>query len=347
MSRTVEKHCFVPVGEFDINRLIIESPVRNSFKRGNSEIEWWTSPVYYTNGKGEKCKLMMEFPKQFTFGINSNYPMGCAEEDKTADKRNGLQICYPLTSLDTVNNPTDDEQYTIDTFDKLWNAVWKKMEEEAEKDEPTIPDPSCNAYLGAQKRNKPEYAIKPIATFPRVPKTSPLAQNGKRPFDKTKPKRTYVKLMTKGSGTKLRCDTQIFGPGNKLDKTGLKFEDVKGYVHPVFYIQGIYWGSHGQTSYGASLTIRVAQMNFEPKESAAPMVQLLPPNNAAPIDEDDNSDEEPETKEKDTTTEEDIVIEESAVDEFSLDEPSEPEPKPKKKKKPVAGKKKKRATKAE
>ena len=56
---------------------------------------------------------------------------------------------------------------------------------------------------------------------------------------------------------------------------------VSGFGHPVIHWDGIFWGSHGQTSYGASARLRVSEMNFTPSDyNNKTRFRMLPTNKA-------------------------------------------------------------------
>lgn len=281
------KDVFIPTGSFDKSRLRILDPVCNSFKKGDSVIEWTTSEGRYIDDDGKECELYFELPEQFCFGVNAVYDLMTTKEDKVIDNAKGLQICYPLTGMKSIESPSKDEKYAISVLQALWQVTWDKMKEECEKDSLLVPEPTYNSYLAAQKRKEPERAVKPVFSFPMKEDDSK-----KKIEDKSKPRRAYIKLLTKGDGRKMRCSTQIYGPGDKQDKTGLKYLDVRGRVHMVVKWEGAFWGSHGQKApYGASVRLRVAQMNFTPQPDEAEKRRMLP-QNSAPVAEDDGSDNE-------------------------------------------------------
>ena len=101
--------------------------------------------------------------------------------------------------------------------------------------------------------------IKPIYDY----RTSTNQNTGETYKDYTKPQRTRIKLLTKGKGKNIRCDTNIFGPGNKK-LSPFRCIGVHGSCHPVVHWDGIYWGTHGNTNYGASVRLRLTEMNFSP-----------------------------------------------------------------------------------
>ena len=283
------KDAFVPIGTFNKSRLRILNPITHSFTKGDSEIEWTTSEGRYVDDDGEECELFFELSDAFCFGVNGVYEIGTKKDDKIIENMKGLQMCYPLTGMKTIENPTKDEKYTQRILEALWGATWKKMQEECEMEELRVPNPSYNSYLAAVKRKNPEYAVKPVFAFPQKidPKNST-----KKIEDRSKPRRVFIKFRTKGEGRKMRCFTQIYGPGDRQDKTGLKYFNVRGRVHPVIKWAGVFWGSHGQkASHGASVRLRVEQMNYTPLADEIPKRRMLPSNSAPPIEE-DNSDNE-------------------------------------------------------
>ena len=275
---------------FDPSRIIVKDAKVNRFTKGDSEIEWVTSDRFYIDDDGNECELYFEGPPQYCFGINANYPMGTEKESQSIDTMNGLQIMYPATSMKTMETPTPAELHIQKIFSALQKAAWKKMEEECSRDEDevVVPGPTHGSFVIAKSKKNPDLAVKPIFDFAK--KKDPK-NDKKKLVDREKPKRSYNKLLTKGTGRDMKCITQIYGPGDKQDKTGRKFLDVRGTVHPVFKDEGIFWGAHGKNTHGASNRIRVAQMNFTPTEDGAPKRRMLP-KNTAPVEELDDSDDE-------------------------------------------------------
>lgn len=68
-----------------------------------------------------------------------------------------------------------------------------------------------------------------------------------------------------------------------------------GIFHPIVHVDGIFWGAHGNKSYGASVRLRVIEVNFSPvKFNKVPNRRFLPPNTAKveTIDLDESSEED-------------------------------------------------------
>ena len=128
------------------------------------------------------------------------------------------------------------------------------------------------------------YAVKPLYDY----STTINQKTGEKYKDYTKPMRTYIKLLTKGKGKKIRCETNIFGPGDRK-RSPFKYMGIHGACHPVVHWDRIFWGPHGQASYGASIGLKVTEMNFSPsvmKRSVHPRRMLR----AIPVKESEDSD---------------------------------------------------------
>ena len=355
MNREEVPEIFVPLGECKKERLRVLDPVTHTFTKGDSEIEWCTSEGRYVNDEGVECEVYFELPEQFSFGTNASYPIGTSKEDKILDNMTGIQICYPITSMKTIENPTKTELAGKQIFDFLEEVTWDKMENlcdpQIDPEDRIIPRPAYNSYVAAVggKTIRKSEAVKPPYGFPMVPIKG---QKNKKEEDRSKPQRAYIKLITKGEGRNLRCMTSVYGPGDRK-VSALKYIDVKGKMTPVIKWEGVFWGSHGQKApYGASVRLRVSEMNFSPASDGGPRRRMLG-RNTTPIEE-DISDEENETPVQETQgTEQDedftrpdegedltgmLGKEEPAKEEEELPKEEEELPKeePKKKKAPMS-----------
>lgn len=130
-----------------LKQLKVADPVVNTNKTGHS---WTTSDGYYI-ADGEKFDFLFELNPQQTFGINGKWPMEIKQEDQTMDNIEGLQICYPLTSLETVKNPTKNEEILMKFLkDVMWKKCADTMIEFNERD--LIDGPAANACNTALKK---------------------------------------------------------------------------------------------------------------------------------------------------------------------------------------------------
>ena len=273
--------------------IVIEKPVTNSFtKKGTTTtIEWTTSDVHFKGSNDQKLSIFFELPPQIVWGINGTWPLGTETENQTLENIEGYQICYPLTTLATMKNPTPDESAAEKFFDSAWNKAIGAMGEFTESD--LLDGPAGSAYTTAEKKKNMAYAMKPVYEYPSIKDE----KSGKRNIDMTKPKRIYIKLVTKAKGTKMQCLTKIYGPCDKL-VSPIKYMSspgnaVQGVCHPVVHWEGIFWGAHGKNTYGGSLKFRVVEMNFTPKSSTGlSHRRMLSPNvDVEEVNENESSDD--------------------------------------------------------
>jgi hypothetical protein len=256
---------------FDPSRLVIADPVKRVSTVNGKEFENFNSQVYYKDQNGTNREFYVSLPPQRTFGVNLNYEFGKEESEETL---NGAQMCYNLTSMQTVSNPTHEEQATIKLFDAITTALGEKAFVECETNPLRIPPGIKSSIKMAKLENKPEDVIKPIAEYPKNPQT--------KKFDLTKPKRVYLQLATKGKGTKLEINTRIKGPGNKL-LNPRDLVSVRGEVTPAIKFGPVYWGTHGpKSTYTTSCKATILEMNYTPSgaDNGVPTYSLLPDNNA-------------------------------------------------------------------
>lgn len=242
--------------------LILDNPITNTSKAGHS---WVTSAGHYKAG-GEKADFLFEGPAQVIFGFNGKWAMNTPQEGQTMDTIKGLQIGYPLNSQETLKEPTEEEA-VFKSFLKnvLWQHCWDCMQKFDDKE--LIDGPASNSCASALKRGKPESAMKPIFAFPNIEN---VKTKTKTP-DTSKAEKMYVELVTMGEGVKMKCLTNIYGPGDKL-VSYLKYMTtpdnlVIGTIQPVFRWIGTFWGAHGTTSCGGSVKIELVECNFTPRNA--------------------------------------------------------------------------------
>jgi hypothetical protein len=276
---TKAKQHFVPVTELakvTTKNLILDNPVTNTSKTGHS---WTTSAGHFKLG-GEKADFLFEGEPQIVFGICGKWPMSITAEEQTMDNIEGLQVCYPLTSQETVKAPTANETI-MKNFLKgvLWGKCWESMQEFNDKD--LIDGPAGSACTTAIKKKNPEYALKPVFAH----SSTKNEKTGVLTIDTSKSEKMYVELVTQGKGSKMRCLTPIYGPGNKLVSYMKFFSNQANYIigtiHPVYRWKGTFWGAHGKNTHGGSVKLEIVEMNFTPRQATTlSYPRLLNANNA-------------------------------------------------------------------
>jgi hypothetical protein len=288
-----QKEVMINPVDFDPTRVVIHDAQTSSFKIGGADISMTVSKGYYLDDEGNECKLYFSAPPQNCFGPQYQYEMNVQEDDKDPSKAKGVQIQYPMTSLQSITSPTPDEQAFQDMIQGLWDLSLEKGKEEMAKvplqeeggddinpeDYTFIPPVSYSSFLAASASKRWTSALKPAFEHPKDQKAQ-----GKKSFDTTKPKRMYIKLKTSGRGDKMRVLTSFYGPGDKKESP-LKYIEQRGIITPCIEWDGIYWGGHGQQPHGASLRFCVVEANFVPLgkgDGGLPKSRMLPKNTAAP-----------------------------------------------------------------
>jgi len=276
--------------DFDESRLVVTDPISTSFKGedGVTDVNDCSSRIFYLDENGNPCDFCSPFPTQRTFGFNNTYVYTKLETDENL---NGMQVCYPINSLNTHNKPTPEEKAAQNMLDAIWRAVVAKGKEEAEKEDSKLPPASVGSYMSA--RGKMERFIKPILEHPILKNPDPKI----RVPDTTKPKRLYAKLITKGKGLQMKALTQVYGPGDKLESPtkylSRKGEMKQGDIEPVFKFPKVFWGPHGQKSpCGGSVKISLIQCNYSPAHAntgGIPKKRIVGPNSSEPVEEEEDA----------------------------------------------------------
>jgi hypothetical protein len=319
---------------WDKTRLIIKDPVLSSFEKGGQSIENVNSAIVYLNDDGEECIPFFACPTQRTFGPSYNYPMGSPEDKQTPENATGVQIQYPATSLATIAKPTEEEAAFMQMIADCEEALAEKGRTECENDDTVVPGVSVNSFTAAEKKGNMSLFVKPTFEFAKKDED----KNGKKikVADKTKPKRMYVKLITTGSGEKLRVGTPFYGPGD-VKCNPMKFANQMGDLSPCLRLDHAYWGAHGKNPHGVALKFLLAEANFTPSAASTklPSKRMLGKNTAVKEQDGSDDDEVPRRNTKaanipDGSDDEDPFADPTATDDgVASDE--EPAPVPKKK----------------
>lgn len=300
-----EEFIFVPLSQPDFNwdKVIVAEPVKNSFKgKDGKMIEWTTSKITYHNGAG----IYMELAPQKVWGIQGTYPMNGAE--KNALSIDGYQICYPMTSETTVDNPTTDEKVVKSRFDgatKIATVACKKFCSIKPCPLPKSATVSYNSESNEARENGTEFnwnnVIKPLYEIAKVKKEGSL----KAVEDPTKPRISYIKFCTAGSGEKLVCHTKLKGnKGVPFLPTKYLYDkennpNTQGIAHPVVKLEEIYWGAHGDTGRGGSIKFLMHELNYKPVSRTV----VIEKSFLAPIEDDGTESEHNSSSDSEDTKE--------------------------------------------
>jgi hypothetical protein len=282
----ISTEIYVRLGDpdFEWKKVIIQTPKMNKSAKG----EWYTSFVHYKLGS-QFLPIYFGLNKQIMF-INRKWPYGVVEQNQTLSNFDGYQICYNLTTSETVKTPTEKEAQTIKIFDKIWDTTLEHALAfcKVDRKDRKIPDYTYTSFLGRKEDAKSEGRdpnwkefIKPTYAY-----TTSTDEKTKQKFvDKSKPLRAYIEFVTKGVGEKLTCDTEIFGPGDKPKSpdfyVSTKTKSCRVEGTPIVFWQDIFWGDHKST-YGGSARLRVKELNVVPMKSGTLASRRMGEKNEAP-----------------------------------------------------------------
>lgn len=304
--------------EFDTSRVVMTKPETVKYIINNTEVPVTYSQNRYKNDAGEICDLYVEAPQQMigTFGLAYNYPMDLVEEEKKPHNATGMQLCYPITSMKTVKEPTPQEQAFKNMLESMWNLTCdhaKAMYEEHE-DEEFLPGPAANS-ISAVVNNKKNQDWKKAVKYPydaaKFGKDSKMAGQP----DPSKPAKLYAKLVSTGKQDKLSIKTRFYmtdEDGIEKQVSPMSVSGVNGNIVPLFKWDQSFWGAHGQKSpVGVSMRLKLAEALFYPVESsdlpAERMLRAAPRKTEVPkvaqkksVNVDSDEEKEPEEEKEDS-----------------------------------------------
>ncbi len=298
---------YVPLGDpnFNWKKVVILEPKANRSQKGT----WYTSACLYKTAT-QQLPIYFGLEKQMCWGINRTWPFSIKGEQQKLDNFDGYQICYYLTSSETVKKPTKRELQTIAIFDNIWQLTLDAGIDFCKRK--VAPKSASGPYLNAKgDEGKPVWTdfIKPLYSAG----TSKDETTGKSHADDTKPKKTYIEFVCKVIGGKkddekddkkenvkreVICETEVYGPGDmRKDPSvycGSKGNTVRGFGTPIIFWQDIYWGQHMSSPYGGSARLRVKEFNFEPTSSVSMSSRRMGEKNKAVEAENFEGQPEPE-----------------------------------------------------
>ena len=284
-TSNVPEVCLDPT-DWDRDNLLLNPPKTNEFTMGGMKVKTTMTQAQYLDADKRPCSMFFPGPTQRSFGTSYQHEIAIKEAERDESNAKGVQICYSLTSMQTIDSPTEEEQAFKDLIDGLYECAIEHAKEEASRKPPLIP-PVSKAAIKAIDDDDYTKAVKP-------PYSRPKDQNTGKPRS-DRPYQIYVKLVTQGGkdGKPLRVLTPFYGPKDKKQNP-LKYLNVPCMITPLFRFDGIYWGQHGNDSpYGASLRFILVSANVVPvsASSALPSMRMLPKNTAVVEDDDDSDDE--------------------------------------------------------
>ena len=262
--------------EFDPDRVVMDRPITQKFVINKVPLEVTKSANWYLDENDEKKQLFVQAPSQRIgeYGLKWSHPLQIPEDQRTRQNAEGMQLCYPMTSMETVKRPTKEEQAFMDMVDKLFKLQVehaKKVYAENEDmpdDKKFLPGPSETSIamqLGAKVPNWKNCV--------KYPFERPKKKDGKEgEKDDSKPFNMYSKLAKVGKAEKLVIKTKFWvkvaddetGDERVEERPASSYEGRPGIVTPIFMLDDSYWGLHGSKSKcGVSVRLTLLQADFE------------------------------------------------------------------------------------
>nr|QBK85845.1 MAG: protein of unknown function DUF2738 [Marseillevirus LCMAC101] len=274
-------YALVPLHCYESDRAVLKPAKMNK----SGENEWCTSEGVYLDDDGKEHTLFFMLPTQRCYGLNVNYDQSQKKAEAAGDvtKADGFQTAYPLTSLKTMKKPTKDEKYIKTVFESLNLKTVDRMKEEAGNDKTEMPDICLNSYEGAKRKKDMTKAVKPLFAYPNIKDT-------KTP-NKEKPERTYIKLLSRGKGSKgqkVTVQSKFYGPGDsQMSHLSLIGEKGNGDWEICCKWDGAYWGAHGPKAPQAGSTrLRVYDATVNPGSAGLPSDRMAPRNTTPAVEQD-------------------------------------------------------------
>jgi hypothetical protein len=204
----------------------------NSFDIKFEKVGNKKSVAYYKDENGDKRTIFFEAPTQKVNGINYIYSNKIIK---------GLRISYPINSIETISNPTLEEQYFKKFIDDIWNAAENHIKT-IEVENNTIPFEIRKLFF--DKRS-----IQPSFQKNNI--------NNQEFFN--------TKLITSGKENKIRVQTQIYenDDDNPISALNLINKAGIGLYTPCFKLDGIYYEIHHNTNYCAHIEYKLAEAFYK------------------------------------------------------------------------------------
>jgi len=234
---------------FDENKLRFGLPETADIKGNDGAItgQYYKCSLEYENSKGENIPLIMDFPKEFCYGVQPEYGYGKA---KTEENMRGYNLCYYCSNPDTKTKhpPTPEQQTAIKNLNSIATKLATHLKESKDYLEETAGDLAESRKL-----------VSPLARYPKKEIDNPNNPKLKKKIaDTSKALRFYPRLIQSKNGTFI---SDFNGPGNKK-LNPLDLVEKRGYITPAIKFEYVYIGTST-----ATIQIKLWECNYTPTES--------------------------------------------------------------------------------
>lgn len=277
--------CDIYVKDFNENKLNFSDPENVEIKINNTDTsqflrsgvgydEFTTRPVA-TNG--------MNFKQENDFAYVIMNEMDCVGVFPKSDGK-GYQVLVKLTSDDTVNNPTVEEQQNIDFFENSRKAVAAYMSKNIDlipSQFEFVPEDKMINFVNTLFDHPP----KKDENGEKIPKkdaNGKIMKNKNQNIiyerDPTKPLMAFISIRCR-TGKAAPFNSRFYGPGDKqVDAT--KYQKVPGRIQPTIRVNFVFYGK------AVTFNIEVEEANYIPRAQGGAVGRRRLPPNTAPIEDD-------------------------------------------------------------
>lgn len=261
-----ERKLPVYLTDFDIKKLIIEPPKTKIFDKASVT----KSTVRYLDS-GELCIPYIEGTKQFASIWEQNEMKKPGDDENKVTPLIGYTMRYPIRR--EAKTATEREELFKRAMDQIFEKARDTIVEFSEQYTEDSDGNKVSLLPDSAKAPVELYAMK-SAKDPNVPCTflKPLYsygfKKGSKVLNTDYPPNMNVKLLCFGADKDLKVSTQLWEKSDEgvvSDETTHPGELVGGQIKikPWFKLDSVYYGGHGQTSYTASVQIKLDQGEFK------------------------------------------------------------------------------------
>lgn len=269
----------VTIANFDASRVNFGDVNTKQIKdsKGRVKLNWTKSDISHTFEDGGKDLFLLEGPKVFCYkGFQPKWEMNINDVDRTDQNISGYKCPFTIVSSEQLANPSQESLDFMVICDELHSTAYDWI---------TGEDQIVNIPAGPR-------------TFLKVGETGlkEMYQQEKDIPDKKNPGKMRrigpsmdVKMLWEKKNRVFK--TMVIGPGG-IRVNPSKYIDQPGYMEPIFWIDNLYFGAHGDKPVGASIQVRLWACNYTPMTfgTKGPKKNLLR-NHSASSDEDIQEDD--------------------------------------------------------
>ena len=259
--------------------LTIKPPKTNKFTINSTPVSVCKSEGRIIDENRKECVLYIPIPEKSSFGTSLVHDPKIPEKERTLENASGMQMYIPLSSLQTAENPTEEEQSVITLFDNIWQTtvdsvcqLFENAKEENDDGDVTfnesklgVPKATVTSYRSECFKKKPQW--RNVVKFPYIrPKKKDDKGKSTSEPDNSKPFGINSKLLItrpKGSNTMIVVTPFSDEHGETINPMSLL--KMSGTYSYVLRWDGAYYGMHGNDNpQGVSCKFSIVEVQYKP-----------------------------------------------------------------------------------